>query len=77
MRILAQWYMHFHIIYCTGQSSSVVNSSSVTRRTNSRTPTVSPPRDSHEVGRLLENKPFLYQEDFNIEPGIFVDSYPL
>ena len=48
----------------------MVNSPSVSRQTTSRTPTVSPSRDFCEVVRLLKMKPFLYQDDFNIEPVI-------
>ena len=50
--------------------NSVVNSPSVSRRTTSRTPTVSPSRDFCEVVRPLKMKPSLYQDDFNIEPPI-------
>ena len=50
---------------------SVVNNPSVSRRTTSRTPTVSPSRDFCEVVRLLKMKPSLYQDDFNIKPAIF------
>ena len=48
----------------------MVKSLSVSLRTPSRTPTVSPTRDFCEVVRLLKMKPSLYQEDFNIEPVI-------
>ncbi len=55
-------------------TGSVVNSPSVSRLTT-RTPTVSSSRDFCEVVRLLKMKPFLYQDDLNIEPAIFVDMY--
>ena len=45
---------------------SVVNSPSVSRRTTSRTPTVSPSRVFCEVVRLSKMKSSLYQDDFKI-----------
>ena len=52
------------------EGNSMVNSSSVSRRTTSRTPTVSLSRDFCEVVRPLKMKPSLNQDHLNIEPAI-------
>ena len=53
---------HNLILYLWSLGVSVVNNPSVSRRTTSRTPTVSPSRDFCEVVRLLKVKPSLYQD---------------
>ena len=50
--------------------TSVVNRPSVSGRTTSRTPTISPSRDFCEVVLLSKMKPSLYQDDFKIKPAI-------
>ena len=56
----------------------MVNNLSVSRRTTSWTPIVSPSRDFYEVVHLLKMKPPLYQnDDFNIEPAILWVHTPL